>query len=447
MKTIPAGRCLIVLVGPSGGGKSHLAAENFPAREIVSMDGIREELTGDFRRQDMNVLVKDEFLSRIEVRLHANQRVVADATHIKNKDRRETAEIGEMLNAEVIYLVVDRPIETKFRHAGWRLNQRTPNGVPLIESHDITFRANEITILAGDHVKNRVVIDTRVDEFNLVAPLPRDPHLILPHLLELGYEYVRVVGDPHGNMNGLYQALQGVDDRGVTFFLFLGDVVDYGSETLLTAGIVANLVRKGEGVMVRGNHERKIARYIVQNRDLTWNGKLSPGNDVTINQLKAMGPVRRAIWEDKFLALVEMSPDWIQIGDNTIFTHAAVHHRMWNNTIHRVHPDSSLEAMAMYGQTTGKADEWGRPERIYDWVNELPNGSMAVVGHAARSIEEPFEQRGTQGGRAIFLDTGSSKEIDQFEGREGHLSWMDFDIHQARKSEPKLIARRFGRES
>lgn len=440
MKTIPAGRSLIVLVGPSGSGKSHLARKHFPSREIVSMDGIREEFLGDIRRQDKNDLVRDEFLSRIEAKLRAGQRVIADATHIKNKDRRETAEIGEMMNAQVIYLVVDRPMKTKHSHGGWRLEERI-NNRPLLESHQETFNANEETILLGDHSKGRVVIDTRSDEWRVTNPLPREHDLVLPYLLTIGYPGVRVIGDVHGSMEGLKQSLQ-TD----LFPIFLGDVVDYGSDTLETAKKVGNLVRMGKAAMVRGNHERKIARWVLGNRNLNWQGSLTHGNEVTTNQLQAMDVGHRTWWEDQFLALVDMSPDWIQLGDNIILAHAAVHRRMWGYTIHRVPLDSPLEVMAMYGETTGILNEYGRPERTYKWVDALPQGSVAVVGHAVRSMDAPFEHKGNKGGKAVFLDTGSSKAVDEYDGRVGQMSWMDFDIHEYRKSEPKLIFQGYGSE-
>ena len=99
MKTIPAGRALIIMVGPTGAGKSTLAHQHFDPRDIVSTDAIRKELTGDVRRQDHDDEVWTEYYRRIELRLRCGQRVVADATHCRNKERRQVAQIGKMLNA------------------------------------------------------------------------------------------------------------------------------------------------------------------------------------------------------------------------------------------------------------------------------------------------------------------------------------------------------------
>ena len=48
MKQIYLGSALILLIGPSGAGKSHIASKYFEPGEIISLDTLCEELTGDF---------------------------------------------------------------------------------------------------------------------------------------------------------------------------------------------------------------------------------------------------------------------------------------------------------------------------------------------------------------------------------------------------------------
>ena len=431
-KIIPAGPSLVVLIGPTAAGKSHFAGVNFNSGEVVSTDAIRIEFTGDLGRQDKNDEVFEEFHRRIEVKIRVGQRVIADATNIRNKDRRMVAEIGKMLNVPVTYVVINRPVKTKFQQGGYRLNW-TRKGRPLIEAMEETFMATEETILLGDHGLADQVIDTRTEEFEVARLLPRSYNSsdVLNHLLNGGYEYVRVIGDVHGNLSGYAKALQGVDDRGVTYLLSLGDVVDYGRHTLTTAEITHHFVQQGQGTMIRGNHERKIRNWVVGERKEGFKGHLSFGNDVTTNQLKSLPPTDRAFWEDRFLGLVEMSPDWVQIGDNHLFVHGAAHPRMWGNTTFRAPPNSGMEANALFGETTGETDpQTGFPIRKYDWVHELEAGREVVVGHAIMSTEAPTLMRGRNGGIAIFMDTGSGKE-------GGKLSWMDYDIVKTRRG-PRL---------
>jgi len=438
MKVIPTGPSLIVLVGPSGAGKSHFAERNFESREIVSSDDIRLSETGDLRRQDKNHMVFEEFHRRIEAKIRFGNRAVADSTNVRDKDRRELAEIGNRLKVPVVYVVINRPMKQKFQTGGWR-NEIFRKGRPLMEAMEETFTANERTILLGDHGLATLVVDTRTEEFRVAKPLPRSRNgdAALTHLLEEGFEYVRMIGDVHGNLEGLQRATEGVDDRGVTFFVFLGDIVDYGSGTLRAAERVWELVSEGKAISLRGNHERKIWNWVIVERKLpgSFQGLITHGNEVTINQLLALEPEKRALWEAKFISLVEMSPDWIQI-QNMMLTHGAVHERMWHNTLFRAPEASSLEALALFGETTGERDPLtGYPVRKYDWVHELPAGSEAIVGHAIMSVDGPVGFRGHKGGSAIFLDTGSSKNKD---GRNGKLSWLDFKIVESRRRKPRL---------
>jgi hypothetical protein len=299
-----------------------------------------------------------------------------------------------------------------------------------------TFLSNEKEILSGDN-KLAKVIDTRVDDFEVVTPLPRDPFAVSPHLLSRGFTHVRFIGDVHGNLKGFEKALDAPES---TFIFSMGDILDYGVDTLKTTEMMYDIAMSGRGIMIRGNHERKIFNFVTQERKDGFRGRLSSGNEITANQLKALGNKRRRNWEDKFLGLMRMSPDVIQFGKRWMFAHGAVHEKMWNNLPRQwFAKNSKLEAYAMFGETTGKFVD-GFPERLYDWVDVLGPGQIAMVGHAVLSTEAPVEMNGKNGGKAIFLDTGSSKEID---GNFGHLSWVDLPLDEKKGLLPEFV---YGRE-
>ncbi len=444
MKIVPIAKVLIVLIGPSGAGKSHFSNQYFEDREIVSSDNLRHEFTGDFRRQDKNNETFSEFHRRIAVKLKVGQRVVADAAHIRNSDRRHTAEIGKELGVPVIYMIVNRTWFEKDRDGGWRKNIRMKRGISLMDTHQTTFESNEAEILRGDGIAD-MVIDTRNDHFEVMKALPRESDKIADALLDRGFEFIRIIGDVHGNFDGMEQALGGRDDRGVTFSIFLGDIVDYGDDTIRTAEEVSKLVMAGEAISIRGNHERKIANFIIQERGNGFRGILSHGNDATTNRLKAMAPDSRKVIEEAILGLVDMSPDWIQLGDRLLLTHGAGHPRMWDNTIHRANRNSTLESFALFGKTTGKNDPVaGFPERDTSWVDNIKTGGRVIVGHSILSVDNPVILTGTGGGNAVFLDTGSSKDLN---GIPGHLSWVDYRIVTGRRGPAQVQFIEFGRET
>ncbi len=435
-KLIPPGACLVVMVAPSGAGKTIFCQKHFEAREVISTDDLRVWFTGGLEDQSMNTEVFREFHRRIEAKLAAGQRVVADATHIKNADRRRTAEIGVMMGVPVYYVVINRSVESKMQTGGWRTDCFNAKGVGLIERMEQTFVSNEKVILSGDN-KLAKVIDTRVDNFEVVKPLPRDPFVLPVHLLDRGFTHVRFIGDVHGNLKGFEKALDAPES---TFIFSMGDILDYGVDTLKTTEMMYDIAMSGRGIMIRGNHERKIFNFVIQERKDGFRGRLSAGNEMTTNQLKALGTKRRRNWEDKFLGLMRMSPDIIQFGNRWMFAHGAVHEKMWNNLPRQwFAKNSKLEAYAMFGETTGKFVN-GFPERLYDWVDVLAPGQIAMVGHAVLSTEAPVEMNGKNGGKAVFLDTGSSKEID---GNFGHLSWVDLPLDEKKGLLPDFV---YGRE-
>jgi len=420
---IPNTSCLILLVGPSGAGKSTLCEKYFEPHEIVSSDAIRDFFTGDFKRQDKNKEVFVEFARRIRLLLSNSKRVVADATHLRDKDRYNTVKLAEEFGVPVFYVIVNRPIAEKIKTGGWR-NHTTVRGQTLIEYHEDIFNSNENQILSGDNNKNITVIDTRGGKgINVIKSLPRDRISAAHSIYDRGFTRIRVVGDVHGNIGGLKSVISQSNDK--TFFIFLGDITDYGDYSWDVATTVNKLVSTGHGIMVRGNHDKKMYNYISQTlfKKNPYKGTISFGMDISVSQLKTMKTKKSISYQTQYMSLVERSPDWVEL-DDWIFVHAAATPEMYGNTSFRAHTNTKIETMAMYGETDGTIVN-GYPHRTYEWVNNIPEGKNVVVGHQIMSVHEPVVRETGNGGRVVFLDTGSSKSVNS---EDGFLSFWDMDI-------------------
>jgi len=272
------------------------------------------------------------------------------------------------------------------------LGQRVAVAVGAAQKHAL------MTLAANQGAR---VIDLQSD-VALVRALPIDP---LEHL-RAAWNGITVVGDLHGDRRALAAAMAWAEAR-QHFIWFLGDIVDYGADTLATADMVYQTVMAGRGALILGNHERKIAKWLDQRE----NGKqlrMSDSNMVTIRALDALKPVARKQWIGRFRGLLSHTVLIQQIEQITL-VHGAVHPTLWSNT-----PNFSLiEQFALYGEADHSS---GRFRRVHGWIDTVPEGQMVFIGHDVVAAF-PIVVTGAKGGQVVFLDTGC--------GTGGHLSSAD----------------------
>lgn len=213
---------------------------------------------------------------------------------------------------------------------------------------------------------------------------------------------LRVVGDVHGDAGAFAYAAD--TDR---FLVQLGDLVDYGPDSAGALRIMFDLIDRGQGLFLLGNHDLKLARLL-----LGQHVRINPQLLETQQQLDA--PLKARI-----IAEAERAPLWLRSG-NRLFVHAGFHTDMLNGPSAPMPIGRALgiNARALFGEPTGYMQTDGFPERSLRWVNRIPPGMTVYVGHDRRSQDgRPLEQYSRSGGKAVFVDTGA--------GKGGHLSWID----------------------
>ncbi|WP_408734891.1 metallophosphoesterase [Asaia platycodi] len=233
------------------------------------------------------------------------------------------------------------------------------------------------------------------------------PHL--PDLSKLSAgRGLRVVGDVHGDLTAFEHAV--ATDR---FIVQLGDLVDHGPDSAGTLRLMLDLIDDGRGLFILGNHDRKLGRAL-EGRRL----RRDPPLEETLRQLS--GPVQAGLRERAYEAIAE-APAWIAQG-NMIFVHGGFHTDMLFEA-----PPPALGAMtpllsrALFGETTGRMQPDGYPERRLRWIDHIPADHIVYCGHDRRSTDgRPWIRDGRSGGRAIFTDLGA--------GKGGHLAWIDLDV-------------------
>ena len=213
---------------------------------------------------------------------------------------------------------------------------------------------------------------------------------------------LRVVGDVHGDARAFAHAV--ATDR---FVVQLGDLADGGSDSAEVLRRMFALADAGRGVFLLGNHDAKLARALAGRQV-----KIDAALAATLAQLD---PALTAEARVRVLR----APAWLRQG-NRFFVHGGFHPAMLTQPPPRELPpkvDGPL-ARALYGETTGRIQPDGFPERSLRWVDRIPAGLTVYCGHDRRSPDgRPLVLQGAAGGIAIFMDTGA--------GKGGHLSWID----------------------
>lgn len=392
MKTISL-HSIVLMIGPSGAGKSTLANKLFNSHEIVSSDQIREELTGDFRIQTANSEVFFELHRRVELKINMGQRAVVDATNLKVRDRKFFVDLARKNNVNLYYVVINRPIDEKIQDGGWRLGVEN-----LIEKHDEVFRSNLPDINKGDGVATVVKHD---EPFHVVK------RGSISEMINRGkFDKLMVIGDVHGNFSDASELVSKADSENA-FTVYLGDVIDYGDNNLETFNMVYDRIMNGKALMVWGNHERKLDMWIKAGFGQNgYRGKIGNGMKKTIDEIENLAD--KNLFKAKWRALEFMSNQHY-VFDNMLFTHAAATPDLWNIDSHRPHGEHGQ--LAFFGQVDRNKPlrEDGYPNRLYDWVNDVPENKTVIVGHDILSKNEPTTFKNQNGSTVIFLDTGSSK--------------------------------------
>ena len=372
---------LVVLVGPSGSGKSSFARKHFLPTEVLSSDFCRGLVADDENEQGAtnDAFEVLHFIAR--KRLAAGRLTVIDATNVQPEARKPLVALAREFHCLPVAVVLNLP--EKLCHE--RNASRTDRSFgPHVVRGQVRTLRQSLRGLGREGFRHVFVLDSpeEVEE----ASVERVP-LYNDRRGETGP--FDIIGDVHGCSAELRTLLArlGYGETGHPEgrkAVFLGDLVDRGPDTPGVLRLVMGMVEAGTAVCVPGNHDMKLMRKL-KGKDV----RLTHGLAESVSQLEKEPPE----FVEKVAAFLDsLVSHYVFDGGRLVVSHAGMRADMQGRGSGRVRD------FALYGETTGETDEYGLPVR-FNWASEYRGAAMVVYGHTP--VAEPEWLN-----RTINVDTG-----------------------------------------
>lgn len=124
---IPAD-AVVVLIGPSGAGKTTFAARHFAATEILSSDAMRAMVADDPNDQSATEAAFELLHTALGLRLARRRLSVVDATNVERWARAGLLAIARRHRRPAIAIVFALPIDVSLERNAGRADRRVPPG-------------------------------------------------------------------------------------------------------------------------------------------------------------------------------------------------------------------------------------------------------------------------------------------------------------------------------
>jgi protein phosphatase len=400
--TIPE-LCLVVLIGPSGAGKSTFARKHFLPTEIVSSDFCRGLVTDD--ENDLNATgdAFDVLQFIAGKRLARGKLTVIDATNVQAEARKPLLALAyehDVLPVAVVLNVRDDVCHTR--------NKARPDrnfGPHVVRNHCMQLRRS-LRGLEREGFRYAHVLSTP-EEIEAVT-FERQP---LWNNRRWDKGPFDIIGDVHGCFAELIELMGklGYDTTNPSQVVppsgrkavFLGDLVDRGSDTPAVLRLVMSMVEQKTALCVPGNHDVKLMRKL-RGRNV----QLTHGLAETMQQLEAQPAGFRSQVADFIDGLIG---HYVLDDGRLVVSHAGMKEQYIGRASRRV------REFALYGETTGETDEFGLPVR-HNWAAEYRGRATVVYGHTP--VPEADWLNNT-----INIDTGCV-----FGGKLTALRWPEREI-------------------
>lgn len=381
---------LILLIGPSGSGKSSFGHRHFLPTEVISSDFCRSLVADDENDQHAIPEAFDLLYTIAAKRLAAGRLTVLDAPHVETHSRQRAIQLARQYHVLPVAIVLNMPEALcQARNAQRRERQFDPH---VVTQQQQQLRKS-LKYLKQEGFRYIYILDSpeQVEKTHIERIRPWTDRRTDPGPFD-------IIGDIHGCADELKQLLQklGYQPDAEAGYLhpqgrrviFLGDLVDRGPHILDCLNLAMRMTRAGTALCLPGNHEQKLLRWL-QGKNV----KQTHGLQQTVAEIEAL-PIekQRVLCREMETFLNSLVSHYVLDEGRLVVAHAGMRAELQGRSSGRVH------AFALYGETTGETDEFGLPVR-YNWAKEYRGRARVVYGHTP--VPEAEWLNGT-----LCIDTG-----------------------------------------
>ena len=380
---------LILLVGPSGSGKSSFGRKHFLPTEVVSSDFCRALVSDNENDQAATGDAFDLLHEIVRKRLARGHLTVVDATNVQPEARKSLIALAKEFHLFAEAIVFDLSERVCQDRNALRPDRQFGPHVIRNQSQQLRRSLRGLEREGIRHV------------FKLSSPEEVDAVTIERHPLwnnkKTEHGPFDVIGDVHGCFDELVELMAqlsytvnqtggvySVSSSGDRKLVFVGDLVDRGPGTVQVLRLVSSMVQSGQAFCVPGNHDMKLVRAL-RGKDV----KRTHGLTETMEQLGNESNEFR-VEVAKFLdGLVS---HFVFDDGKLVVAHAGLKESMHGRG------SGAVREFALFGETTGETDEFGLPVR-YNWAADYRGKALVVYGHTP--VLEPLFLNNT-----VNIDTG-----------------------------------------
>jgi protein phosphatase len=395
---------LVVLIGPSGSGKSSFARKHFAPTEVISSDFCRGLVADDENDQSAtnDAFAVLQFIAG--TRLAQPRFTVVDATNVQREARRPLIELAKQHDLFPVAIVLDIP-----EAVCQERNRSRPDRDfgPHVVRQQRSQLHKSLKGLQREGFRRVAVLRSpeEVDGAEVQrAPLWTDRRI--------DHGPFDIIGDVHGCHAELVELLRELgfqlDGDGVTATppdgrraVFVGDYGDRGPDTPSVLKLVMSMADAGTAICLPGNHDIKLVRKL-KGRDV----QITHGLGETLEQLEGESDEFR----DQARDFLDKLVSHVVLDDGKlVVAHAGMKEAYQGRSSGRVRD------FALFGETTGETDEFGLPVRLA-WAADYRGRAAVVYGHTPVRDAEWLND-------TINIDTGCV-----FGGRLTALRWPEREL-------------------